>query len=60
MTTRIVKEASELGLRPGYFPPFLTLDGVALTRVLIDRSPDGEVHGVTYENPNVVLLVLND
>jgi len=34
----IVKEASELGLKPRQFPPSLILDGVALTRTLINRD----------------------
>lgn len=57
---KIIKEASELGLKPGQFPPFLTLDGVALTRALINRDREGDITSVVYENPNVELEVLND
>lgn len=44
----IVREASELGLKPGCFPQELAVAGVDFVRVLFARTNEGEVIAAHY------------
>lgn len=57
---RAVLEASELGWRPGFVSPSLTVDGGLFVLSQIDRGPDGDVAGWVFRCGRLSLTVVND
>lgn len=56
----IQREASELGLAPGTFPQFVTVDGLSYKRVEVERDRENAIVAVVYQTGEYKLTVFND
>jgi hypothetical protein len=56
------REASEIGLKPGEWPEYITFNGQTWQRRARDCTEDGELLAVKYQHTNSrhELVVLND
>jgi hypothetical protein len=57
---RAVLEASELGWRPGFVAPSVSVDGGVFLLSQIDRCPDGSVAGWVFRCGRLSITVVND